>query len=156
MTEALRTTLEEGVAMVGESVKFLREQGLRVFFDAEHCFDGYKHNPEYTLRVLEAAATNGAEVELAPGASEELDVLGVRSRPATLDEADAEAVELLGDAQLVLDGGADALDLQAVAQRGVEHLDEAPLVRCRHDRLRKSKEPPGWAARACMRRGHMH
>src|SRR6476646_7286763 len=62
VTEALRTTLEEGVAMVGESVHFLREQGLRVFFDAEHCFDGYKHNPEYTLRVLEAAATNGAEV----------------------------------------------------------------------------------------------
>jgi len=62
VTEALRTTLEEGVAMVGESVKFLREQGLRVFFDAEHCFDGYKSNPEYTLRVLEAAATNGADV----------------------------------------------------------------------------------------------
>src|SRR4029079_937993 len=38
-TEALRATLEEGVAMVGDSVKFLREQGLRVFFDAEHCFD---------------------------------------------------------------------------------------------------------------------
>ncbi len=62
VTDALRTTLEEGVAMVGESVKFLREQGLRVFFDAEHCFDGYKHNPEFTLQVLEAAATNGAEV----------------------------------------------------------------------------------------------
>lgn len=62
VTEALRTTLDEGVAMVGESVKFLSEQGLRVFFDAEHCFDGYKHNPEYTLRVLESAATNGAEV----------------------------------------------------------------------------------------------
>jgi 2-isopropylmalate synthase len=62
VTEALRTSLDEGVAMVGDSVRFLREQGLRVFFDAEHCFDGYKHNPEFTLRVLEAAATEGAEV----------------------------------------------------------------------------------------------
>ena len=60
--EALQTTLDEGVAMVGESVAYLAAQGLRVFFDAEHCFDGYKHNPEFTLRVLEAAATNGAEV----------------------------------------------------------------------------------------------
>jgi 2-isopropylmalate synthase len=62
VTEALRTTLEEGVAMVGESVRFLRGRGQRVFFDAEHFFDGYKSNPEFALRVLEAAATEGAEV----------------------------------------------------------------------------------------------
>ena len=60
VTEALRTTLDEGVAMVGESVRFLADEGLRVFFDAEHFFDGYKANPEYALRVLEAAAVNGA------------------------------------------------------------------------------------------------
>ena len=60
--EALGTTLDEGVAMVGESVEFLKAAGLRVFFDAEHFFDGYKANPEYALRVLEAAATNGADV----------------------------------------------------------------------------------------------
>ena len=58
--EALRTTLDEGVAMVGDSVRFLRGAGMRVFFDAEHFFDGYKANPEYALRVLEAAATEGA------------------------------------------------------------------------------------------------
>jgi 2-isopropylmalate synthase len=62
VTEALRTTLDEGVAMVGDSVRFLRGQGQRVFFDAEHFFDGYKANPEFALRVLEAAATEGAEV----------------------------------------------------------------------------------------------
>jgi len=61
VTEALQTTLDEGVAMVGESVQFLKAAGLRVFFDAEHFFDGYKANPEYALRVLEAAATNGAD-----------------------------------------------------------------------------------------------
>ena len=59
--EALRTTLDEGEAMVGESVAFLKTNGLRVFFDCEHFFDGYKRNPEFTLRVLEAAATNGAD-----------------------------------------------------------------------------------------------
>ncbi|CAB4818805.1 MAG: citramalate synthase [Actinobacteria bacterium] len=61
VTEALRTTLEEGVAMVGESVQFLKAAGLRVFFDAEHFFDGYLQNPEFSLRVLEAAVTNGAD-----------------------------------------------------------------------------------------------
>ncbi|MEX1218366.1 MAG: citramalate synthase [Acidimicrobiales bacterium] len=61
VTEALRTTLEEGIAMVAESVAFLKAEGLRLFFDAEHFFDGYKANPEYALRVLEAAMVNGAD-----------------------------------------------------------------------------------------------
>ena len=60
VTEALDTTLDEGVAMVADSVEFLRSAGREVFFDAEHFFDGYKRNPEFSLRVLEAAATKGA------------------------------------------------------------------------------------------------
>ena len=59
--EALRTTLDEGLAMVAESVAFLKAEGLRVFFDAEHFFDGYKANPEFALRVLESAMVNGAD-----------------------------------------------------------------------------------------------
>ncbi len=61
VTEALRTTLDEAVAMVTDSVKFLKDQGLRVFFDSEHFFDGYKRNPEFTLRVLEGAAVAGVD-----------------------------------------------------------------------------------------------
>ncbi len=60
VTEALGTTLDEGVAMVGDSVEFLRAAGMQVLFDAEHFFDGYRRNAEFSLRVLEAAATNGA------------------------------------------------------------------------------------------------
>jgi len=60
VTQALGTTLDEGVAMVRDSVEFLRRSGLEVLFDAEHFFDGYKRNPEYALRVLEAAAEAGA------------------------------------------------------------------------------------------------
>ncbi len=59
--EALRTTLDEGVAMVAESIAFLKQAGLRVFFDAEHFFDGYRNNPEFSLRVLEGAAMAGAD-----------------------------------------------------------------------------------------------
>lgn len=61
VTEALGTTLDEGVAMVRDSVAHLRAQGLRVFFDAEHFFDGHRANAEYALRVLEAAAVAGAD-----------------------------------------------------------------------------------------------
>jgi len=62
VTEALRVELDEGVAMVRDSIEFLHHAGLRVFFDAEHAFDGYKANPEFSLRVLETAAQAGAEV----------------------------------------------------------------------------------------------
>lgn len=61
VTEALRTDLDEAVRMAAESVEYLRKADLRVFFDAEHFFDGYKRNPEFTMRVLRAAEESGAE-----------------------------------------------------------------------------------------------
>jgi 2-isopropylmalate synthase len=61
VTEALRTDLAEGVAMVRDSVAFLRAEGRRVFFDAEHFFDGYVRDPAYALGVLRAAEESGAE-----------------------------------------------------------------------------------------------
>ncbi|MGH9090940.1 MAG: citramalate synthase, partial [Acidimicrobiales bacterium] len=61
VTDALRTTLDEAVAMVADSVAHLREHGKRVFLDAEHFFDGYRGNPDFALRVLGAAQEAGAE-----------------------------------------------------------------------------------------------
>ncbi len=61
VVDALRTTLDEAVAMVADSVAFLRSNDLRVFLDAEHFFDGYKANPEFTMRILQAAEEAGAE-----------------------------------------------------------------------------------------------
>jgi len=60
VTSALQTTLEEGIAMVGDSVRFLHGNGRRVLVDLEHFFDGYKRNPEFALQVAEAAVMNGA------------------------------------------------------------------------------------------------
>jgi 2-isopropylmalate synthase len=57
---ALQTTLDEGVAMVGDSVEFLNGHGRRVLVDLEHFFDGFKNNPEFALRVIEAAVMKGA------------------------------------------------------------------------------------------------
>jgi 2-isopropylmalate synthase len=61
VTEALRAELDEGVRMVAESIEFLKSHDRRVFFDAEHFFDGYKANPDYALAVLQAAHEAGAE-----------------------------------------------------------------------------------------------
>jgi 2-isopropylmalate synthase len=58
--QALRTTLPENLAMVGDSVRFLKSKGLEVLYDAEHFFDGYKANKAYALKTLEAAVKAGA------------------------------------------------------------------------------------------------
>ena len=60
--EALRTTPEENLAMIDESVRFLRARGLDVVYDAEHFFDGWKANPDYALATLRAAGRAGASV----------------------------------------------------------------------------------------------
>ncbi|GAA3852892.1 citramalate synthase [Streptomyces sedi] len=59
---ALRTTLEENLAMVADTVRHLRAHGRRVFVDCEHFFDGYADNPDYALAVVRAAAEAGADV----------------------------------------------------------------------------------------------
>ena len=59
---ALRTTLEENLAMVRDTVSHLRAEGQRVFLDAEHFFDGYRENRDYALEVLRTACDAGAEV----------------------------------------------------------------------------------------------
>ncbi len=59
---ALRTTLDENLAMVRETVAFLVGQGRRVFLDAEHFFDGYRLDPAYALAVVNTAAEAGADL----------------------------------------------------------------------------------------------
>lgn len=60
VTEILRTTPEENLRMIEDSVRFLTKHGRKVIYDAEHFFDGYTDNPEYALQTLEAAQSGGA------------------------------------------------------------------------------------------------
>lgn len=60
VSEVLRTTLEENLRMIRESVRYLKEEGKEVIYDAEHFFDGYRANPEYALATLQAAIVGGA------------------------------------------------------------------------------------------------
>jgi 2-isopropylmalate synthase len=61
VTIALKTTLQENISMIQESVRFFKEQGREVIYDAEHFFDGYKANPDYALQTLDAASKAGAD-----------------------------------------------------------------------------------------------
>ena len=62
VTDVLRTTLDENVAMIYDTVSYLKENGKEVVYDAEHFFDGYKADPDYALRTLKAAEKAGADV----------------------------------------------------------------------------------------------
>ena len=55
----MENTLDENLAMIKDSIAFLMDQGMRVFYDAEHFYDGYLDNPEYALKTLEAAVSGG-------------------------------------------------------------------------------------------------
>lgn len=57
----LKCSLDENLLICSESVKYLKGKGLEVIFDAEHFYDGYKANPKYAMKVLEAAAQSGAD-----------------------------------------------------------------------------------------------
>ena len=61
VTEGLKTSLEENLEMIRETIEYLRSQGRRVIYDAEHWFDGYKNNRDYALQTLKAAIDAGAE-----------------------------------------------------------------------------------------------
>lgn len=59
---ALRIELSDNIAMIEDSVRYLKEKGRYVVYDAEHYFDGYKNNPEYALQTLDAACRAGADI----------------------------------------------------------------------------------------------
>ncbi|MEM6732478.1 MAG: citramalate synthase, partial [Myxococcota bacterium] len=61
VTEVLRTSLAENLALIGDSLAYLCDAGREVVYDAEHFFDGYRADPEYALSTLDAAVNSGAK-----------------------------------------------------------------------------------------------
>ncbi len=62
VTEVFGVSLEENLAMIGDTVRFLKEHGKEVFYDAEHFFDSFRENPEYSLATIKAAHDAGADL----------------------------------------------------------------------------------------------
>lgn len=61
VTDILKTTLQENLNMIRDTIKFFKDKGKEVIFDAEHFFDGYKNNQEYAISTLKAAVEGGAD-----------------------------------------------------------------------------------------------
>lgn len=62
VTDVLGVTLDENLAMIADTVRYLKENGREVMYDAEHFFDSFKDNPAYSLATLKAARDAGADV----------------------------------------------------------------------------------------------
>lgn len=61
VTEIIKTSLDENLKMISETVAFFKKKNKEVVFDAEHFFDGYKSNPNYAVKTLSAAVEGGAD-----------------------------------------------------------------------------------------------
>src|ERR1051325_774170 len=61
VTEVLRATPDENLAMIADTIKFFKDHGKIVFYDAEHSFDGYKNEPDYALATWQAAEKAGGD-----------------------------------------------------------------------------------------------
>ena len=62
VTEVFQVSLEENLAMISDTVEYLKKHGREVLYDAEHFFDSYKEDPEYSLRTVRAAQDAGADL----------------------------------------------------------------------------------------------
>lgn len=61
VTDIIKTSLEENLRMIYDTILYFKDKGKEVIFDAEHFFDGYKSNPEYALKALKSAVDGGAD-----------------------------------------------------------------------------------------------
>ena len=118
--EVLRVSLEENLAMISDSVAFLREAGREVIYDAEHFFDGWKANPEYAALTVKTAAKAGASIIVL------CDTNG-GSLPEEVAELTKKCVELLpvpvgihchNDCELAVANSLAAVDAGAVQVQG--------------------------------------
>ena len=118
VTEALRTTLDENLAMVHDTVEFLVGEGRRVFLDLEHFFDGYHHDRDYGLRVIETAASAGADVAVLCDTNGGMLPLGV-------NRVVAEVLERSGGVRLGIhcqdDTGCAVANTLAAVEAGASH-----------------------------------
>lgn len=89
VTEILKTTLEENLNMIKDSIEFLKSKNKEVVFDAEHFFDGYKSDKEYALKTLDIANKSGADVVVL------CDTNG-GTLPSEISEITKEVVEIIG------------------------------------------------------------
>ncbi|MDP7302359.1 MAG: citramalate synthase, partial [Pirellulaceae bacterium] len=123
VTDVLRVSLDENLAMIRDSVAFLVEAGREVIYDAEHFFDGWKHNAEYAAKTVQAAADAGASLVVlcdtnGGSMSEEIAEL-TKAAQATLRPYDiAVGIHCHNDCDVAVANSLAAVDAGAVQVQG--------------------------------------
>ena len=119
VTDVLRTTLDENLRMIEDTVVYLREQGKRVIYDAEHFFDGYRLDAAYAVDSLRAAVRGGAECIVL------CDTNG-GSLPWQVESAVAEVIAQLGNVPVGIhahdDAGCGVANSLAAVRAGARHV----------------------------------
>lgn len=120
VTDVLRTTPEENLRMIADTVAFFIRHGKRVIFDAEHFFDGWKADSDYALASLEAATSSGADVAC-------LCETNGGCFPEEVARATTEALQRLGNEKVVgihshNDGGLGVANALAAVRAGATHV----------------------------------
>jgi len=120
VSEVLRVSPEENLAMIAETIIFLKEKGRQIFYDAEHFFDGWKANPEYALTTLKTAVEAGAQRIIL------CDTNG-GTFPGTIEEAVKEAAKIAGGSSCFL-----GIHAHNDADMASANTITAVLAGCRH------------------------
>jgi 2-isopropylmalate synthase len=119
VTQVLRTSAQENLNMIADSVRFLVRNGMEVFYDAEHYFDGYKDNQEYALQCLRTAVEAGASALVL------CDTNG-GALPDEVAEATLAACEISGKVQVGIhahnDSGLGVANSMAAVQAGATQV----------------------------------
>lgn len=135
VAEVLRVSLEENVAMIRDTVDYLRQSGREVIYDAEHFFDGWKRNAEYALRTVQAAVEGGAGLivlcDTNGGSLPEEIVAGVKAAAAELSVP--VGIHCHNDCDVAVANSLAAIDAGAVQVQGTingfgERCGNADLV----------------------------
>lgn len=119
----LRTTAEENLAMIRDTITYLKGLGREVIFDAEHCFDGHKAEPDYNLQCLQAAAEGGADYAVlcdTNGGSLPSEVAAITKRVAEAVSCNV-GIHTHDDSGLGVANALAAVDAGAVQVQGVQN-----------------------------------
>ncbi len=122
VTEVLGVTLDENLAMIGESVEYLA-QHRQILYDAEHFFDGYKANPQYAIKTLRAAASAGAKWLVLCDTNggtmpEEITTIATAAREALADYDVQFGIHCHNDCELAVANSLAAVDAGALQVQG--------------------------------------
>jgi 2-isopropylmalate synthase len=120
VSEVLKVSPEENLAMISETIAFFKEKGKQVFYDSEHFFDGWKANPEYALATLKTAMTAGAQRLIL------CDTNG-GAFPDTIEKAVKEAMKIIEGSSCVL-----GIHAHNDADMASANTITAVLAGCRH------------------------